>query len=179
MAAAAEREAAERQRQQRWRLSPAAKLPPTAKPAAAMPPLPPYYHRCHCRHASLTLPSCHGHRKAVAATATAATATTAVALLRRRHLHRRRAPDAAQLLLPSCCRRHHHRAEPAPQCFRRRCQAAVTATAATSSPRGAVECEAPFMNKEGNKVGVKKVPSTELYIRVNVTYRLLGCPAGL
>jgi hypothetical protein len=124
--------------------------------AAVMPLPPPNYHHCHRRHASLTLPSCYCRRKAVAATATAATATTAVALSRHRHCRRHRAPDAAQLLLPSCCRRRHHRVEPAPQCFRRRCQAAVTANAATFSPLGAVECEAPFMNKEGNQVGAKK-----------------------
>ena len=92
-------------------------------PLPTLTPQPPYCLRCHRRHASPTLlPSCHCRRKAVAATA-----TTAIALSRRCHRCRRRALDASQLLLPSCCRRHHHRAKPAPQRFRRRCQAAINA----------------------------------------------------
>ena len=82
---------------------------------------------CHRRHAFPTLSSCHCHRKAVATTA-----TTAVALSRRCHCRRGRAPDASQLLLPSCCHRRHHRAKPAPQRFCRHCQAAVTATIAST-----------------------------------------------
>ena len=97
-------------------------LPPPP-PIPTLTPLPPYCRRCHRHHASLTLPSCHCRHNAVAATA-----TTAVALSCPRHRCRGCAPDASQLLLPSCCRCRHHRAEPAPQPFRRRCQAAVTAT---------------------------------------------------
>jgi hypothetical protein len=55
-----------------------------------------------------------------------------VAVARQRSRRRRRAPYASQLLLPSCFRSRHHRAESAPQRFRRGCQAAVTATVAST-----------------------------------------------